>query len=312
MKWNIAAVLGLLLASSVQIAPADACGVKLTIKPSTPKKAIAHSSNPSHVLLLGSHSRRLEHDLVAAGHDVEVESSAATAKRTGYGVVLVSSAQADEARKAFGDSVVVIDSGDETADLHTVETTVARRPTRSDDSRAVVAARVGRQPVAAGPTPERREMIATRKPEVRPEPAPVAKSVPEMVAVAPTPAPEESKPARTPPPTNAVALARGDSEVHFVLGGASLSSVAQGQLKRTAKWLTTNSVSVTLEGYADPTGSHDANMALSEQRATAAKEFLVSAGVDASRIDTAGFGDTKLKYGSTDGRNRRVSVVPKP
>ena len=34
----------------------------------------------------------------------------------------------------------------------------------------------------------------------------------------------------------------------------------------------------------------------------------VSAGVDASRIDVNAFGDTKLKYGARDGRNRRVAI----
>jgi OmpA-OmpF porin, OOP family len=56
----------------------------------------------------------------------------------------------------------------------------------------------------------------------------------------------------------------------------------------------------------------DANMALSQTRADAVRDYLVNAGIDSSRIEVNAYGDTKLKYGRTDPRNRRVSIQPKP
>lgn len=50
------------------------------------------------------------------------------------------------------------------------------------------------------------------------------------------------------------------------------------------------------------------NQALSEQRATAVKDYLVKAGVAANRLETAGYGDTRRLYPSPDVRNRRVEV----
>ena len=87
---------------------------------------------------------------------------------------------------------------------------------------------------------------------------------------------------------------------------------AQHQLNRVAKWLADHGdVQVTIEGYADPTGTHDGNMALSQSRAEAARDYLASQGVDSSRMDVQAYGDTKLKYGASDGRNRRIIVVVK-
>lgn len=84
------------------------------------------------------------------------------------------------------------------------------------------------------------------------------------------------------------------------------------QLDRTARWLTANAdVRVSIEGHADPSGTPEDNMTLSRARAEAVRDYLASVGVDTSRMDVEGFGDTKLKYGAADGRNRRVTVEQK-
>ncbi|MDQ3365622.1 MAG: hypothetical protein M3680_09350, partial [Myxococcota bacterium] len=136
--------------------------MKLTIKSSAPRKAVPRTSNPSEVLLLGSPPRRLERDLANAGHRVEVARTADTAKRTSYAVVITDSSLQQEARTTFPSSVVVVRSSDVAADLRSVETQIARKPTGADESRTVVAARAGRAPIAAGPArdPERRLFAA--------------------------------------------------------------------------------------------------------------------------------------------------------
>src|SRR5687767_9319038 len=180
MKWNLAAAL-MLTISVVEMhtaPPADACGVKLTIKSQAPRKAIARTSNPSDVLLLGTPPRRLELDLAAAGHRVEVAPNAAAAKKKSYAVVVVDSSMQDEARSSFSGSAVVVRSGDTVADARSVEKQVGRKPLRADESRPVVAARPTRTPIAAGPglDPNRRIVSASapKEPveEVAPAPQP--------------------------------------------------------------------------------------------------------------------------------------------
>ena len=70
---------------------------------------------------------------------------------------------------------------------------------------------------------------------------------------------------------------------------------------------------VTLEGHADERGTVEYNIALAEQRAQAAKAYLVALGIDASRIDTVSFGEQRpLDAGHDElawAINRRVHFV---
>jgi len=70
-----------------------------------------------------------------------------------------------------------------------------------------------------------------------------------------------------------------------------------------------------LSGHTDCRNTHKYNETLSQNRAKAAKEFLVNLGVDERRIIVAGYGETRLKNHCSDGvkcseeehqRNRRV------
>lgn len=68
-----------------------------------------------------------------------------------------------------------------------------------------------------------------------------------------------------------------------------------------------------IQGHTDDTGSTSVNQPLSEKRAAAVKKWLVAQGIDDTRLETRGFGDTK-PLGPNDtpeGRanNRRVEFV---
>jgi outer membrane protein OmpA-like peptidoglycan-associated protein len=322
MKWTLAALLAAAVFGT-QPQSADACGIKLVIKTSTPHKAIARSSNPSHLLLVGSPPHRLERELSAAGHDVEVEPDLAAAKRPNYSVVVTDPDHANEARTKFNGATVIVRSGDVSSDIASVETTVARRPVDTATSKPVIATSEDKRklPIRVGGGTETHKVVAFKEASA---PTPVTAEQPRPEPT--KPAPEPTKPAitetaqppvkETPAPRpvketpTVVASFRGD-EVYFSLGSSTVGG-KNGTLDRDAKNLTGNTgVNVVVEGYADPTGSHEANMALGQSRAEAVRDYLVTAGVDTGRIEVISYGDTRLKYGKTDGRNRRVAIQPK-
>lgn len=105
------------------------------------------------------------------------------------------------------------------------------------------------------------------------------------------------------------------SDLTFASGSADLDDAAFASLKELASSLAANlGWKIALVGHTDTLGSAEANMALSQRRAEAVKDRLVSAfGSDATRIEAAGAGylapiATNL---TPEGRaeNRRVEVV---
>ena len=68
----------------------------------------------------------------------------------------------------------------------------------------------------------------------------------------------------------------------------------------------------SIEGHTDSDGKDDANQKLSEGRAAAVKNYLVENGIDASRLTSAGFGESKPidtnKTKAGKANNRRVEV----
>jgi peptidoglycan-associated lipoprotein len=62
-------------------------------------------------------------------------------------------------------------------------------------------------------------------------------------------------------------------------------------LQRQAAWLAKYpNIKVTVEGHADERGTREYNIALGAKRANAVKEYLVSLGVSAARVDTVSYG----------------------
>jgi outer membrane protein OmpA-like peptidoglycan-associated protein len=334
MNWRMPCLAGVLwlAVAHVDEASVEACGIKLTVKTASPKRAVAHSGNPSHVLLLGAHSATLEHELVAAGHSVEVAPNMAGVSGNTYPVVIVDAAHAAEARSRFGRDVVIVSSGDEGTDRRSLERVVARQDARVD--RAVVAARLTGAPRAAGPAPDAGHHIIAAQPRGNP----VASTDRELSVAQPATAeaqkPAANRPAERPTATVAATIdkpmaadkaepvrpavktesaAFPSTEVYFATGSSKVeAALAVASLSKAARSLAARADSnLIIEGYADPTGTHENNMTLSQARAEAVRDYLVSAGIDASRIEVAAFGDTRLKYSANDSRNRRVTVGTK-
>jgi peptidoglycan-associated lipoprotein len=82
----------------------------------------------------------------------------------------------------------------------------------------------------------------------------------------------------------------GDT-VHFEYNMYAVLEADKATLQRQAAWLGKwGNIKVTVEGHADERGTREYNIALGAKRANAVKEYLVSLGVSAARIDTVSYG----------------------
>ena len=85
-------------------------------------------------------------------------------------------------------------------------------------------------------------------------------------------------------------------------------------MSQQAQWLAQYpGKSLTVEGHADERGTREYNLALGERRANAAKNYLISLGVAASRINTVSYGKERpVALGSNEqawAQNRRAVTV---
>ena len=79
--------------------------------------------------------------------------------------------------------------------------------------------------------------------------------------------------------------------VFFGYDRYDLTGDARATLQRQAAWLKQHGqVTVTIEGHADERGTREYNLALGARRANAARDYLVSLGVDGTRISTISYG----------------------
>jgi SH3 domain-containing YSC84-like protein 1 len=104
------------------------------------------------------------------------------------------------------------------------------------------------------------------------------------------------------------------SNVHFATGKAEITPDSEsaltevlGTLKEHKDW------NIRVEGFTDNVGSRDANLKLSEDRASAVKDWLANHGIDPGRLTAKGYGESRpvAHNSSVEGRakNRRVELV---
>jgi OmpA-OmpF porin, OOP family len=103
--------------------------------------------------------------------------------------------------------------------------------------------------------------------------------------------------------------------VTFVTDKADLTAPARSALDVLAAAMKSDrltGVRFTIEGHADPRGSEDHNMRLSQARAESVREYLVAKhGLEAGRVDAVGKGSSNLmnKTNIAAAENRRVTIV---
>ncbi len=107
----------------------------------------------------------------------------------------------------------------------------------------------------------------------------------------------------------------GQNVIYFDTDQYNVDSADAAALQSQAAYLNQYpQISITVEGHCDERGTREYNLALGERRANAAKNYLVSLGVAASRISTVSYGKERpVAMGSDEAswaQNRRaVSVV---
>ena len=102
--------------------------------------------------------------------------------------------------------------------------------------------------------------------------------------------------------------------VFYAFDKSDLTPEARATLDRQAAWLKKYAtVKVTVEGHCDERGTREYNLALGERRATAAKNYLVAAGITADRVKTVSYGKERpAVLGSNEtawAQNRRAVTV---
>ncbi|WP_409432054.1 peptidoglycan-associated lipoprotein Pal [Litorimonas sp. RW-G-Af-16] len=83
----------------------------------------------------------------------------------------------------------------------------------------------------------------------------------------------------------------GEARVFFGYDQYTLTNDARQALRSQAEWLKLyTEYSAVIEGHADERGTREYNLALGARRADAVREFLVSQGVNPSRLSTVSYG----------------------
>lgn len=82
----------------------------------------------------------------------------------------------------------------------------------------------------------------------------------------------------------------GDT-VYFSFDSPNLDDASRGVLQKQAAWLQRyRNVTLQVQGNCDERGTREYNLALGARRAASVREYLVSLGVAASRVDTISYG----------------------
>lgn len=96
------------------------------------------------------------------------------------------------------------------------------------------------------------------------------------------------------------------NNIFFDIGKASLRDESYPELERVINLLKKDSkLSIEIQGHTDNVGDDNSNLILSENRAKAVKEYIISKGVQEKQISSKGFGESKPLVPNTTDTNRQ-------
>ncbi len=128
----------------------------------------------------------------------------------------------------------------------------------------------------------------------------------------PPPPPPAQQPA-PPQPAPAATL----QPIYFDLNKSDIRPDAEKTLKQNLEWFRQNpGRKLSIQGNCDPRAAEKYNISLGKRRAEAAKQYLISLGVDAKLLDVVSFGKEMSTCKGRDescwAKERRVDFVPSP
>ena len=143
-----------------------------------------------------------------------------------------------------------------------------------------------------------------------------AAPAPAPVAAAPAPAPVTAAPAPTRPAPKDFAPVEALKPIHFDFDRYEIRQTDRRILDANAAWLKQNANQLVLiEGHCDERGTNEYNLGLGERRARATMSYLVSQGIQASRITVVSYGEERPicteKNESCWAKNRRAAFLAK-
>ena len=102
-------------------------------------------------------------------------------------------------------------------------------------------------------------------------------------------------------------------DVHFDTGKSTLRSSSFPTLDNLVEYLAQHqSMTIEIRGHTDDQGTSSSNLQLSDDRAVAVRKYLIKEGIDASRLQSKGYGETDpiADNKTSEGRqkNRRTEV----
>jgi peptidoglycan-associated lipoprotein len=103
-------------------------------------------------------------------------------------------------------------------------------------------------------------------------------------------------------------------DAFFGFDAATLDAEAQEALRHSATWLRQNpEYRLRIEGHCDERGTEQYNLALGDRRADTALSYLVTLGIDRTRVETVSYGEERpFEEGSNESawaQNRRAHLV---
>jgi len=103
------------------------------------------------------------------------------------------------------------------------------------------------------------------------------------------------------------------SDVYFGFDSAAIAASERAKLQAAADYLMDNpSDSLLIEGYCDWYGTAEYNLALGDRRAGSARDFLITLGVDPSRVETLSKGSLESVSGLSKAEaaeDRRAELI---
>lgn len=104
------------------------------------------------------------------------------------------------------------------------------------------------------------------------------------------------------------------NDILYDYNSAELKERSKFILREFARYLKENeAIQITIQGHTDSDGDDAKNLDLSDRRAKGVRDYLISLGVDESRLDAKGFGETQPKVANdtaeNKAKNRRTDFV---